>query len=184
MEFTVTDTSGEAPAVREKNLTKQSNFLITISTNFKPKSTGQSVAIADKLRGALAQVFSQEQLPDCLEFSAGGVRDIKKVEISYNVELGHDPKGARIHSHATVEISHNAHLRMNLAHLRAIVPALIHDERVKSVYLNVKTLPSNMAARAYLRKEGYNPASFSRGASASAAEGDGDLEAAMAKMAL
>lgn len=176
-EVTITDTSGAAATIHPRDAYRRSKFLVTVSTNFRPRTNGQSYGMAGSLRTGIRTLLDANHLPTIFEFSEGSWRDVKNVDVQFNVELGQHNNGRRIHSHMIIDVKHQAKLRLNLPWIRATLPDLIPDERVGSIYLDVKLLPSDTAVEHYLRKPGYEPdveRDNNNGASAAA---DGDLDA-------
>lgn len=169
---------------------RESRFLITVSTNFRPKTTEESMAMAQQLRTAVRQLLTEENIPRMLDFHEGGPSDLKKVKAEFNVELGKLANGKRIHSHIYLEFKHNAMIRINIPASKQMLLGWIDDFRVKSLYFNVKMIRSGV--RSYLRKEGYNPGGIDAAASdvgssssagAGPAAGD-DLSSAFGSMSL
>lgn len=156
-EITVTDTSGEAATIRQEEVYRRSKFLVTISTNFKPRTNGQSFGMAESLRTGIRQLTAKDQIPALFEFADGSWRDVASVDVQFNVELGRHRNGGRIHSHMIIDVKHQAKLRLDLAYIRHQLPALIPDERIQKIYMDVRLLPSDTAVEHYLRKPGYDP---------------------------
>lgn len=164
MRVEVSDVSpgkGGAESVDEGK--RESRFLITVSTNFRPKTTAESVAMADRLRSAVRRMLTEENIPAMLDFNEGCSSDLKKVKAEFNIELGKLANGKRIHSHIYLEFKHNAMIRINIPASKQMLLSWIGDDRVKTLYFNVKMIRSGV--RSYLRKEGYNPGGIDSAAS-------------------
>lgn len=167
------------PALKEKDVPRQSKFLITFNTNFKPVTTAQSKGMAASLRHGLKTLFTEEYMRDGLihiNDPNGSWEDIDDINLEYNIELGRGAQGKRIHSHAIVDIRHHTNIKLDLAFLRSRFPALIPDPRIETIYVNVRMLPSDFNAKRYLRKDGYDPLEL---IPAGAGDADGDLSKAL-----
>lgn len=171
MELNVTETTGEGAALREEDVTRRSKFLITISTNFRPRTTAQSKGMAQSLRAGIQQLLTREQLLNVLECIEGGHRDIDKIDAEFNVELGKDVRGSRIHSHIILDVHHHCKLRVNLPFVREWLPRNIDDHRINSVYVNVRMIATDKDAHNYVRKSGVSPDEFGKEEDLSSAMG-------------
>ena len=126
MELNVTDTTGISPLVKEKQVSRRSKFLLTISTNFKPKTTAQSTTIASGLRNSLRQLLLRENIPNLISCLEGSCSDIESIDAEFNVELGKDPRGKRIHSHVILDVVHNCKVKLDLDFVRDFIPREIN----------------------------------------------------------
>lgn len=175
--ITVEETHGQA--ITERDVPRQSKYLITLNTNFKPVTTAQSQGMASNLQGALKTLFTEQYMRDGLihiNEPTGSWEDIDSIDVEFNIELGRGPQGKRIHSHAILDIRHHTNIKLDLAFIREKLPTLIPDPRINTIYVNVRVLPSDFNAKRYLRKDGYDPLEL---IPAGAGQADGDLSKAL-----
>lgn len=159
LDISVKDTSGKEEVITQLP-SRQSKFLMTVSTNFRPRTTEQSKEVASHLRGAFNSLFERNSMARSIRFNSGSLDDIENIDAEFSVELGRQANGKRIHGHAIITINHNANIHLNIPEIKGIMLDNIPDHRVKNLYINVRLLPSDFDARAYIRKMGYNPSQF------------------------
>ena len=177
----VTETTIDSAAPTRRRVFRQSKFLVTVSTNFKPKTNGQSYGMAEKLRGVIKNEFlSNAGLQNIIVFNRGSWSDIKSIDAQFNIELGKGKHGGRIHSHIILDVKHQANIRLDNDWMRSEGARLLPDDRVQRLYVHTQVLPTDFDVREYLRKPGYGP---DVGASAGDANDD-DLSAAMSELSV
>lgn len=145
---------------RKTETYKHSGFFITVSTNYRPKADEDAAEVAELLRKAMGEMLSNQGLAEVIEFLEAGSftkQYIKTVEGEFIVERGRNARGGRIHSHASLHITHRSKIRMNIPAMKEfLMERLSSISAIKSVYINVKAIGSDKLIRDYLRKELHN----------------------------
>lgn len=147
-----------------KDVPKHSGFLITVNTQIKPTSSEEARALADVLEESMKEAFDEDNIQDIVEFideaSTHGwsTKYIESVHGEFTVELGKDPKGSRIHAHATIHIDHYSKIRINQATLREFLTDYLSDHSdlpIKKIHLNIRHISEDSNLQRYLRKGPY-----------------------------
>lgn len=131
----------------------QSNFLLTINTNVRPDDNADSRQLADKLADAIKTLFTKENVDSALKYLDGDLMDIKTVYVKFATEIGKNKKGGRIHTHAKIEIDHNAKIQLNSAGIQAFIAKEMDDPRVQHPYVNIKYFRNKNNIDKYIEKD-------------------------------
>ena len=136
-----------------------SNFLVTINTNYRPRTDAEANEIAHVLWQVADEFFQLEPILDACTFpSGGGVQLIDKVSVAdWSIELGTDKRGQRVHSHALIKLVHHTVLRLSVPVIKAFFSERLMalDGRIHGVYCNVRWIPATEEMTlAYIRKGG------------------------------
>jgi hypothetical protein len=148
-----------APHKKTSNV-RYSNYLITISTNYRPKSEGDYYDMAARLEELLHVAFNYQSMDRYVFDFIGDHKDdewktpyIVQAEANWGVELGRNSKGGRIHAHIIVEVAHKSKIWVNIQKLKDFFDEQLKP-RVKGCRVHVKMIPADMQkALAYARKE-------------------------------
>ena len=162
---TMEDVTPHAQIVQPERLTRQSRFLVTINTNLRPRSNEEAARAAEDFKQALERVLpTAAQTGDLFVFLEGGPADLVETTIRYNLEVGKERRGGRLHSHALVFVKHHAKIRYDAQFTAHAVAQAMADPAVTKCYVNVALLPTDVAAENYLLKTGYAPGAGGAGA--------------------
>jgi hypothetical protein len=101
----------------------------------------------------LQELLARQNIPSLITCLEGSCSDIESIDAEFNVELGKDPRGKRIHSHIILDVKHNCKVTLDLGHVRSFIPAAMDDVRINSVYVNVRMIATDVDAHNYLRKD-------------------------------
>lgn len=136
---------------------KHSGFLITVNTNFRPRSNDESWAMGYRLENAMRSMLTHQGLSKIITFQGEGHsysdRYVKDVKAQFAVEVGHQAKGTRIHSHTLLHIAHMSHIRLSIPAIKQHVISSINDPRIKSVYVNIRMVRNDRNLEEYLKKD-------------------------------
>lgn len=143
---------------RRRQETKHSGFLITMNTNYLPKSELDGGEVAERLRSTVRSMLSNEGLEQIVEFLVPGHEfdgeTIKNVEGRFVVEKGRQPKGGRIHSHASLNITHTSKIRLSRPAIQEYLKrGFIDMPQVKNFYVNIRAIGHDKRVEDYLTKE-------------------------------
>lgn len=166
------DTDQRGPTLTVRNVTaekhkdeasnvKYSGFLITLSTNYKPKTTEESQAMGARLNSSIAAVFATHaMIATFIKFLTAGhsyARNIKSVDMVYAIELGKGAKGGRIHAHIILKIKHNSMIRVDIPAFKEAMLAVLNENgatpQLTSLYVNVRIIRSDQNLEEYLLKK-------------------------------
>jgi hypothetical protein len=130
-----------------------SNYIITINTNYRPKYQNDLSDIADKLTSALNNLFTHNHLPHVIAFPKGGNYSmIEDIDVEFGEEVGAHAKGGRLHAHAVVKIKHHTFIKLKPNEISKILVDEIDDERVKSLYVNIRFFYGEQFIQDYIQK--------------------------------
>lgn len=144
---------------------RHSGFFITINTNYLPADASDAQECAEKLREAVkAMLTEEENLKKIVYFLPSAAAEghtwsgdtILDVSSQFVVERGRNPKGGRIHAHATLHIDHKSLIRINIPAIKEVIMPYFDGCtacNVKNLYINVRMIGSNADIRNYLTKE-------------------------------
>jgi hypothetical protein len=151
-------TSTAAP--REENPERHSGYLITISTNVRPKNDREAEEVSDCLRDTLEELLEAEGLREVIDFRKRGHKFtsdfVDDVNSEFVIEIGRMPRGRRVHAHVLIMIKHRSNLRLDYTKLRNFINRALGDGRCSQfvkAYVNVRLLKGVFDIRKYLRKE-------------------------------
>lgn len=136
---------------------KASRFLMTVNTNYKPKSVSDGADLMRKLRDVLNQLLSSEaELAKIVKWLEGP-RDfgetVTEVKSHFALEVGHHPQGSRVHAHALLSFKHTSKMHIDIPEARRWFNAHMKDERVKRFYVHVKAVSTgNFDVKKYIKK--------------------------------
>jgi hypothetical protein len=158
-EITTKDASGQDYNIvknkkKKKNLTKYSSFHVTVSSNQKPGTNEESHALAGQMRQLVGELYNDEDnLRGLIEFLDGNNYDsglIDKIDTTFSVELGRDPRGGRIHSHAIMHIVHHSKIRLNVDFIRQY---FIQQMDLTDVHINIDVIKTDRKLVDYIGKD-------------------------------
>lgn len=142
---------------------KHSGFLITISTNYRPKTKEEAKECGEKLRKAVKAMLSDEtNLAKIVKFlpphedDRWGPDKIIRVTSQFVIERGRDKRGQRIHSHAVLQIDHRSKIHLDKQGIKdVILPEMAGGCtcNIKNLYINIKYIRNGRGIRDYLTKE-------------------------------
>lgn len=151
-------TTTERP--REENPERNSGYLITVSTNIRPKNDAEAEEVSECLRETLEELLEAEGLREVIDFRKRGHRFtsdfVDDVNSEFVIEIGRMPRGRRVHAHVLLLIKHRSNLRLNYNKLRAFINDTLGDGRCPQfvrAYVQVKFLKGVFDIKKYLRKE-------------------------------
>lgn len=134
---------------------KQSVFLITVSTNKRPKDLSDAHNRAAFLESVLLDVFSEDNLESYLMVLEGAtIDDIDDIDVVISPELGQG-RGGAIHAHVIVDIKHHTKVRMDLDTIRATLQEhLIGVQGIKNIHVDLQVMKGGvLAILNYARKQ-------------------------------
>ena len=121
---------------------KNSTFLVTCNTNFKPTTNSESRAAAAELKHAAENVFgSVKNIAPLVKFLDGkqwSDETIDNVDVLIGVELGTGKRGGRIHAHIKVEIDHYSKIHLNPPMIKEHMNLHMHEYGVRYVNISVR----------------------------------------------
>lgn len=129
---------------RPKNEKKETNVFVTISSNKKiPYNERDGKAMIGKWEALMQTLFSEE-VCDLFEFREGCIDDIIKCKVKVESEIGDDPKGKRLHTHAMIQTEHRCNIRLDIGKIRQLIKMALPSwyPGNKYPYVQVKLLPS------------------------------------------
>lgn len=142
-----------------REVVRDSNFFITVNTNYVPRNDADAQRVADDLSDAIERVFSNpRRWQPIFVFRDGAPRDFSKfldIEVDWRPEVA--PKTGAVHAHILVEVKHKVekpglHLSRE-AIKKAIREASTEPEiRDKNLYVNIKGFSSRRSLREYITK--------------------------------
>ena len=136
---TEVDESQAEGAVRKKF----STFFVTINTNYRPKTTAESLSMGASLRRVVNEMLNTTEglravLWDNWPDGTAGFDSIEEASTRFSIELGKDPRGRRVHTHAQVDMTHNTKVQFDKTKIKEFVLSRINDDRVKNVFIGVR----------------------------------------------
>lgn len=128
---------GEKTAPKEK----RSFFLVTANTNYRPDDTADAEEVAEELNNAAQKVIGDsDSVGNFMEIlildHSWSSEFIKKIRVKTSVEIGHRPRGRRMHLHALIKVLHSTKLHVNINKLKKLLNEEL--ETVQIAYINVK----------------------------------------------
>lgn len=159
---------------KAKDTTRYSSFHVTVSSNKKPSTNEESYALADNMREQVGSLFNEEEnLRGLITFLDGSTYDdgkIQKIETTFSIELGRDPRGGRIHSHAVIHIIHHSKIRLNQAFIRQY---FIQHMDVSDVHIDIEVIKTDRRLLDYIAKDAAaEPVPFDQSQSISNSSGE------------
>ena len=142
---------------------RSSNYLITISTNVRPRDAAHQQQLSEALEQATHNVFdSDANLERLIRFNKPhhyyGDRYIQNIAVRSAAEVGTDPRGGRVHTHVNVRINHTSNITMK--HSSPMIKQLYFDQEtlqqlgVKNLYIKIQLIADNREAiKKYLSKQ-------------------------------
>lgn len=134
---------------------KHSNFLITVSTNYRPKTTEESQAMGKKLSKTMRELLTEQTLPSIVDMldDQDYYSVIKNVKADFSIELGKKAKGKRIHAHCLLKIEHTGKIRLNPVEIKEFVSNHIDDPLIKGIYVNIRAVKDLSNVEEYIKKQ-------------------------------
>lgn len=108
----------------------------------------------EKLSKALTKLFSHKYLAKIITFLKEGDSynsdTIESVDGTFAVEVGHDPRGSRVHAHALLKIAHYSKIRLNYAMIRRLLCKWLG---LTTIHLHVRTAGAEAQLLDYISKD-------------------------------
>jgi hypothetical protein len=148
--------SDPAPIVHRPPTKRYSSWLLTVSTNYRPKDNDEAEEIKYKLEDTLYEIFNSEELTGrILKFLNGGnISQIEDVWTEISVELGSHAQGGRVHAHVRASFAHFTRFHVSSAALRDLVKEMMNDNRIKGIYVHFQFVKTpHKYIDDYLRKD-------------------------------
>lgn len=94
---------------------RNSNFMITLSTNYRPGDDAEAKALVDRLGDATDRIFrSPDSLERIIKFNIPthhfDDRYIQDINVTHGPEVGKNRKGGRVHNHIILKIKHRSNI--------------------------------------------------------------------------
>lgn len=127
--------------------TRFSNFFVTINTNFRPRNSAEATQVGHELFAAFRTMLTPvgfRYITVIMNKDHTFDNNILEFDVPYwATELGKDPRGARVHLHAFIKVTHTSFIRLSPNRIKHWVrPPSEHDKN-----------PEMAAVGAELRKE-------------------------------
>lgn len=142
---------------------RNSNYLITISTNVRPTSPEHQQQLSAALEEATHAVFdSDANLERLIRFNKPhhyySDQYIQNIAVRSATEVGTDPRGGRVHTHVNVKINHTSNITMQ--HSSPMIKQLYFNQDtlqplgVKNLYIKIQLIGDTQEAiKKYLSKQ-------------------------------
>lgn len=151
-------------AIDEKeNPIKYSAWFITVNSNQKPKDIADARRMSMILKEAFIRMVSDDG-NRIIKVLVPGHRPeppfVRNIDLKIAGEVGHDPRGGRVHIHAFLEIQHQSKLRLNYKAINEILREKLcngPEGCFPNIYVNIKLTRSTKTIEAYLRKDPITP---------------------------
>jgi hypothetical protein len=135
-----------------------SNWHLVVNSNKVPRGTDDANRIAQIMKDAIADTFRNHILevfyvrpPATEELNR---ETIEKIKIQQAAEVGHDPRGGRVHVHALIKVVHFTLLQINRKNLRSLICGYMSQHGISdNCYIDLKWVPSEKPLELYLRKD-------------------------------
>lgn len=151
------------PSAGKKDTRRKSNYLITISTNVRPRDAAHQEQLSAALEDATRVVFDDDtNLERLIRFNKPNhhysEQYIQNIQVRSAPEVGTDPRGGRVHTHVNVRISHTSNITMKYS--APMIKQLYFDQGtlqplgVKNLYIKIQLIADNRdAIKRYLSKQ-------------------------------
>jgi len=147
-----------SPTIKGTKEDHFSNLLLTLNTNWRPKTKEEARQQAQWLYAALRLFLTPRFLAPCVKLR-GNTR-IKALKISqWGVELGTQAKGQRIHAHSFLKFTHSGSMQLDPIKIKEQLTLAWREanpgvEPPKNFYVNVKWVPAtDEMLRRYIAKQ-------------------------------
>jgi len=131
----------------KKTNERQSSWLITVSTNVRPKDITHAKQIAKCLQGSIQGFLEPETMAKMITFRKKShsytIDFIDDVKSEYVIELGWNAKGRRIHTHLFLHIAHRSNIRLDFTAVKRYFNDTLTEsscQGFKSCYVNIINL--------------------------------------------
>lgn len=146
------------PIRRDSGAPKTSIFLITLNTNWQPRTDAAAQAVADDLHNAIDRTFTDEDtFRSIINFRDGALRDfsqILSVDVDASEEVG--PRTGFLHAHVLLKITHTVGgrgLHLYIDRLKRAIQQNGTTPQVRALpYINVHASSDGEKLAAYLHK--------------------------------
>jgi hypothetical protein len=147
---------------------RHSRYLITVNTNKRPSTNAEYAKTLARALSDAANKFGKEGIRTCILFNYStdcwSSQFIKKVEFKYSIEVGHHPKGGRVHLHGLLDIFHYSNVQIDCSAVnRFFTNILVNDDlfglHLSSIYVNVKWKTTDDLLEMYLTKNEFHDVS-------------------------
>lgn len=151
------------PSQSKKDPRRKSNYLITISTNVKPRDAAHQQQLSEALEEATHAVFDNDaNLERLIRFNKPNHhysdQYIQNIAVRSAPEVGTNPRGGRVHTHVNVRINHTSNI--TLSYSAPMIKQLfmdsgaLQDLGVKNLYIKIQLIADNKEAiKQYLSKQ-------------------------------
>ena len=147
-----------------KNPVRETNVIITISSQIKPKTDQELNAVAGCLEHSVADMLTPEGLAEIItikekEYNEGHrftSEYIMDINSEYSIEIGERPRGSRVHTHIIVNVSHKTKIWFDYQSIKDFMDEAMTSHgcpKFKGVYASIKLIKGMINARDYLRKQ-------------------------------
>lgn len=142
---------------------RHSNYLITISTNVRPRDAAHQEQLSNALDEVTHSVFdSDANLERLIRFNKPhhhySDQYIQNIAVRSAAEVGTDPRGGRVHTHVNVRINHTSNITMKYS--APMIKQLFMDSGalqalgVKNLYIKIQLIADiGEAIKKYLSKQ-------------------------------
>ncbi len=146
----------ESTPQTKETMSKFSAYLITLNSNKVSSDAHSDKQLDACLKNALKECLSRDNFEKYLIKLKPG--PIDHIFIRVQGEVGHHPKGKRVHVHAVVEIEHHSKIHLNyktfMECLRSSYKKLCPG--AKNPYINIQRVTSQKMLEQYLTKGGLD----------------------------
>jgi hypothetical protein len=139
---------------------RNSNYFITLSTNYRPTDDADEFTVREKLRGAIDHIFgSEEGLAKIIHFNYPSHnlsdRYVQDVDYKFAIEKGAHRQGGRVHAHVVLKIKHQSNISLSGTVVKREFEDFFSDDpRIKGFYVNIKLIAdAEIAFQKYLEKQ-------------------------------
>lgn len=155
--------AGPPSKSNKKDTRRKSNYLITISTNVKPRDAAHQAQLSNALEDATRAVFDDDaNLERLIRFNKPNHRYseqyIQNIQVRSAPEVGTDPRGGRVHTHVNIRINHTSNITMKYS--APMIKQLYFEQGtlqplgVKNLYIKIQLIADNRdAIKRYLSKQ-------------------------------
>jgi hypothetical protein len=156
------------PSTVQTPIRRESAFLLTINTNYKPTSDKTVAELGNYLSDGVDQMFKgyddnlKENVAKIIKFVGARSNDkyeddvIKDVEYEFSVEQGGKAKGGRVHAHVLVKIYHTSVIQIDTEGVRVFITNYLWDNAkkfpIENVHVNVRFIAGIDEVTHYISK--------------------------------
>lgn len=158
MSIPVTSEIIRAETKRKGRRIYESQFLVTMSTNFRPKSEPEAAIGINDLERAAEILFGSDSLPNIVVFRKEGSWTpdwVQSARTKSKAEIGKSKKGSHLHIHSQVIIRHFSNIRLDQKSLKEEVNNILRDlgSRFRIHYVNIRFTGDPLSIPEYMEKD-------------------------------